>query len=252
MTGRRLAGRVALVTGAAGGIGRAVAELFVRHGAGTLLTDLDGEACGALAKKLNSQQLPGRALGTWLDVTDPDAWAGAVRLVRRRFGYPDILVNNAGSIALGGLEDTTEQEWQRVVETCQRGTWLGMRATIPAMVHGGGGTVVNMASVFALVGSGGAIAYHGAKGAVRAMTATAAVEYASRGIRVNAVCPGLVATAMSAALPDPVTTQLLADTPLARPARPQEVAEAVLFLASGESSYVTGSTLVVDGGFSAR
>ena len=139
-----------------------------------------------------------------------------------------------------------------MVDVCQRGTWLGMRATAPAMVHAGGGAVVNVASVFGLVGSGGAIAYHAAKGAVRAMTATAAVEYASRRIRVNAVYPGVVQTAMSAAIPGRVRDQMLAATPLARPARPEEVAAAVLFLASDEASYITGAGLVVDGGYTAR
>ncbi len=249
---RRMSRRVAIVTGAAGGIGRAVCERLVAEGAGVVATDVDGEAATALAKELTAAGLPGRAVGRRLDVTDGADWDAAVLLARRRFGYPDVLVNNAGVLAVGGLDAGTEADWHRVVDVCQRGTWLGMRTVMPAMTLAGGGAVVNVASVFALVGSGGAIAYHAAKGAVRAMTATAAVEYASRRVRVNAVCPGTVATAMTDGLPDSLAGDLVAGTPLGRAARPGEVAAAVLFLASDEASYITGAALAVDGGYTAR
>ncbi|MGC4897165.1 SDR family NAD(P)-dependent oxidoreductase [Micromonospora sp. DT31] len=248
----RMSGRIAIVTGAAGGIGRAVCERFLAEGAGVLVTDVDGEAAAALVKQLAGAGLPGRAASRRLDVTAPADWTRAVQLARRRFGYPDTLVNNAGVLAVGGVDAGTEADWDRVVGVNQRGTWLGMRAVMPAMTFAGGGAVVNVASVFALVGSGGAIAYHAAKGAIRAMTATAAVEYASRGVRVNAVCPGTVATAMTDALPDELAGGLVAGTPLGRPAQPEEVAAAVLFLASHEASYITGTALAVDGGYTAR
>lgn len=249
---RRMAGRVAVVTGAAGGIGRAVCERFAAEGAGVVATDIDGEAVTALAKELNATGPAGRVVGRRADVTDRADWDAVVLLARRRFGYPDVLVNNAGVLAVGGLDDGTDADWDRVVGVCQRGTWLGMRTVMPAMTLAGGGAVVNVASVFALVGSGGAIAYHAAKGAVRSMTATAAVEYASRRVRVNAVCPGTVATAMTGDLPRDLAGELVAGTPLGRAARPAEVAAAVLFLASAEASYITGTALVVDGGYTAR
>jgi NAD(P)-dependent dehydrogenase (short-subunit alcohol dehydrogenase family) len=250
--GARLAGRVAVVTGACGGIGSAVAAALVAEGAGVVVTDLDADRCAGLAAELNGTAAPGRAVGCALDVTSEAAWAGAVRLARRRFGYPDLLVNNAGALGVHGLQGVTDSEWTRVVAVCQSGTYLGMRACVPCMQLAGGGVIVNVASVFALVGSGAAFAYHAAKGAVRAMTTAAAVELAGQRIRVNAVFPGLVGTAMTEHLPAGFVSGILGAVPMGRTATPREVADAVLFLASDDSSYVTGAELVVDGGFTAR
>lgn len=248
----RLGGRVAIVTGGAGGIGAVVAELLVAEGAGVLVTDVDSERCEELAAKLNIGHPAGRAVGCRLDVTRAQDWATAVRLARRRFGYPDILVNNAATVGIHGLQGVTGEEWSRVVDVCQSGTWLGMQACLPCMQLAGGGAIVNVASVFGLVGSGAAFAYHAAKGAVRAMTTAAAVEFAAQNIRVNAVFPGLVSTPMTEHLPAQFVADFVGATPMGRKATPEEVANAVLFLASAESSYVTGAELVVDGGYTAR
>jgi NAD(P)-dependent dehydrogenase (short-subunit alcohol dehydrogenase family) len=244
--------QVAVVTGAAGGIGRAVAALLVAGGAGVLVTDLDEQDCESVAKEVNAAGAPGRAVACRLDVTDPVSWASAMVLARRRFGYPNVLVNNAGVIGVNDLERTTDDEWARVVDVCQRGTWLGMRAAVPCMDHAGGGAIVNVASVFALVGSSGAFAYHAAKGAVRAMTTAAAVELAGRGIRVNAVYPGMVDTRMTAGVPDEFVDGYVAATPMRRMGTPAEVACAVRFLVSPDAAYITGAELVVDGGYTAR
>jgi len=252
MSESRLRGRVAIVTGAAGGIGQAIARRLVQEGAGVLLADLDGEACTAAAAELNRLALPGKAVGAELDVTQRSDWSRAVRLARRRFGYPNVLVNNAGAVGVHGLDGVTEQEWQRVVDVCQRGTWLGMQATLPCMQLAGGGAVVNLASVLGLVGSTAAFAYHAAKGAVRAMTAAAAVQLAPQRIRVNAVYPGMVRTPMTQHLPEHFVAEFVRATPMGRQATPEEIAGAVLFLVSDDASYVTGAELVVDGGYTAR
>ena len=183
MTATPLAARAALVTGAAGGIGRAIATRLAAAGAGVLIGDLDLAGVEKVAAELNSSALPGRAAAVHLDVTDAATWEAAVRLARRRFGYPTILVNNAGVLDTAGLADLTEEGWARVVDVSQRGTWLGMRCLMPVMRLCGGGAIVNLSSVFGLVGSGGAFAYHAAKGAVSTMTRAAAVELAPMNIR---------------------------------------------------------------------
>lgn len=251
--GQRLARKVAVVTGAAGGLGRAIAATLVDEGAGVLVTDLDQDSCVGLAREFNARAGGVvRAVGCRLDVTDANEWERAVRVARRRFGPPVILVNNAGLLSTQALESVTEAEWSRVLAVCQQGTWLGIRSVLAPMRLAGGGCVVNVASVFGSVGSGASFAYHAAKGAVRSMTTAAAVELAPYKIRVNAVCPGLVRTPLVDGLPGPFVDRFVEATPLGRLAEPQEIARVVAFLASDDASFVTGAELIVDGGYTAR
>ncbi|MFR9805558.1 SDR family NAD(P)-dependent oxidoreductase [Pseudonocardia sp. RS010] len=245
----RLEGRTALISGAAGGIGRATAELFAREGAALAIADLDEAALATLAERLGTEVLAVR-----LDVTSEEDWTRAVEGVRQRFGGLDVLVTLAGIVDWPGVEDTTPDAWERVVAVNQTGTWLGMRAVLPLLRASGNGAIVTTSSVLGLVGSGAAAAYQATKGAVRLLTKTAAVEYARQGVRVNTVHPGVVTTPMIQVLLDEQGDAQpdVARTPMRRPARPEEIAPAYLFLASDEASFVTGAELVVDGGLTAH
>ena len=173
-------------------------------------------------------------------------------MAEREFGSLTVLVNNAGVLSMLGVEDESEEGWQRVVDINQKGVWLGMRAAVPALRRAGGGSIVNISSLYGLIGSGAATAYQGSKGAVRIITKTAAVQYAPENIRVNSVHPGITTTPMvEQGLSSEAREALTALTPLRREAKAEEVAFGVLYLASDEASYVTGAELVIDGGYSA-
>jgi NAD(P)-dependent dehydrogenase (short-subunit alcohol dehydrogenase family) len=193
-----------------------------------------------------------------LDVTQEAQWIATIQAVIERYGRLDVLVNNAGiSVVSSGMpfvEATTEESWERVFGVNAKGVFLGMKHTIPAMRESRGGSIVNIASVYAMVGSPLGTAYSASKGAVRAVTRTAAVQYAPQGIRVNAVFPGFVESPMTRELharPGMRETRI-AQTPLGRLGVPEDIAWGILFLASDESRYMTGSELVIDGGLTAR
>ncbi|OXM46098.1 SDR family NAD(P)-dependent oxidoreductase [Amycolatopsis alba] len=249
--GRVLEGKVALITGATGGIGRATADLFAREGARLIVTDIDRHALDELVSRI--EVTGAEILGARLDVSSAENWDEVIQLTRQRFGRLDVLVNLAGIVDWPGIEDTTQDAWERVIAVNQTGTWLGMKAAMPLLRASGNASVVNTSSVLGLVGSGAAAAYQASKGAVRLLTKTAAVEYATRGVRVNSVHPGVIATPMIQDLLDEQGDRQpdIVRTPMRRAGVPAEVASAMLFLAGDGSSFVTGTELVVDGGLTA-
>jgi NAD(P)-dependent dehydrogenase (short-subunit alcohol dehydrogenase family) len=247
----QLKGKVALISGGARGQGAAEARLFVKEGAKVVVGDVLDDQARKLADEINAAA-GGRAVGSiHLDVTRAADWRNAVDLCEREFGGLDVLINNAGIFNMSGLEDTSEELWDSVVNINQKGVWLGMKMAVPAMRRRGGGAIVNISSVAGLTGSTGSTAYHGTKGAVRLLTKAAAVQYGPEKIRVNSVHPGIINTQMIDIVPAKMREGLSTMVPLRREGTAEDVAKLVLFLASDDSSYCTGAEFVVDGGLNA-
>ncbi len=246
----RLAGKVAIVTGGASGIGRATCRLFAREGARVTVADVDEPGGATVADEI--ARAGGAAALQRLDVAREADWTIAVERLLREHGRLDVLVNNAGRAgppARPVVEHVREEDWDLIMATNATGVMLGMKHAISGMRRGGGGAIVNVVSIYAMVGSRYATAYHASKGAARALTRAAAIQYASEKIRVNAVFPGFVETAMTArAHTQPgVREERTALTPLGRIAEPEDIAPGILYLASDEASFVTGTELVIDG-----
>ena len=251
--GMRLAGKVALISGAARGMGAEEARLFAREGAQVVLCDVLDEAGEQVAAEIRQQG--GGATYVRLDVTQEEAWSEAVKTAELTYGKLDILVNNAGIAGYSKGDDDTLEDFDRFLAVNTRGTYLGIRAAIPAMRRAGGGSIVNISSISGLIGQKYVHAgYNASKGAVRIMTKSIALQYANDSIRVNSVHPGPIRTDMTKEVwSDPAGRQRTEQaTPLGRYGEALDVAYAVLFLASDEAAFVTGAELVVDGGFTAQ
>ena len=250
----RLEGKVALISGGARGQGAAEAVLFAREGAKVVIGDLlDDEG-----KQVEAQiaELGGDASYVHLDVTSADDWEAAVQTALDSYGRLDILVNNAGiGGSGGGVEGETSENWDTTLDINAKGVFLGTKAAIPALRDSGGGSIVNISSIAGIIGMGsGNPAYAASKGAVRLLTKSTAIQYAAENIRCNSVHPGLIITAMTEGIfADPERLKYWDDnTPLGRYGTVDDIANGVLFLASDESSYMTGSELVIDGGVTAQ
>jgi NAD(P)-dependent dehydrogenase (short-subunit alcohol dehydrogenase family) len=246
----RLDGKVALISGAARGMGECEARLFAREGAKVILGDVLDELGHKAARDIAQQG--GAATFVHLDVTSESDWRGAVETAEQTYGKLTILVNNAGIVRMAPLDETSLDAWNEVINVNQTGVFLGMKQAIPAMRRASGGSIINISSVAGLVGLPNIPAYQASKGAVRLLTKNAAVQYAKDNIRVNSIHPGRIETPMTANLTPERRAMVLDLTPLGRDGKPEEVAYGVLYLASDESSYVTGAELVIDGGFTAR
>jgi NAD(P)-dependent dehydrogenase (short-subunit alcohol dehydrogenase family) len=248
----RLENKVALISGGARGMGAVEAKLFTTEGAKVVIGDVLEEEGRRTEAEIN--EAGGECLFVPLDVTSEAAWQDAVQAAVRRFGKLDILVNNAGIYRTERVEETSSELWDQVMGINAKGVFLGTKHAIPEMRNAGGGSIVNISSVAGIVGDHISAAYASSKGAVRLLTKSTAIQYAKEGIRCNSVHPGTIET--------PMTSDMLADqryrqdrmerTPLRRLGTAQDVAYGVLYLASDESSFVTGSELVIDGGRTAQ
>lgn len=237
----RVEGKVAIVTGGARGLGAAQVRALAREGARVVIADVLDEEGTALSGELGEA-----AAFVHLDVADADSWQSAVAAAERLFGPVDVLVNNAGIVHNQPLEEMSEEDFRRDIDVNQVGVFLGMKAVIGSMRRAGGGSIVNISSIGGIIAFSGIMGYTATKWAVRGMTKGAAQELGPEGIRVNSVHPGFVTTPMTEGSG---VDDLAGIQPLRRTGRPEELANLVLFLASDESSYSTGSEFVADGGY---
>lgn len=255
----RLQGKVALISGGAHGVkgelmgfGGASAWLFAQEGAKVVLGDIAVEDGNKTAAQIRDEG--GEALFVKLDVTREEDWQSAVQATLSTFGRLDVLVNNAGTSDPHTAEETTEDMWDAQMDVHAKGVFLGTKHPIPAMRAAGGGSIINISSIMGLVGSGGSTAYNAAKDAIRIFTKSAAIQYANENIRVNSVHPGFMAPPMLAEgfRSEERRALVIGRIPMGRIGAPEDIASGILYLASVESSYVTGSELVIDGGFTAQ
>jgi len=249
----RLEGKVALISGGARGMGAVEARMFAKEGAKVAIGDLLEDEGRKVVEQIN--EAGGQALFVRLDVTSESDWLKAVAATVGAFGKLDVLVNNAGIRAQGKVEDVTVEAWDQVMNVNAKGTFLGTKAAIPEMRRAGGGSIINISSQLGLVGTAtSSPQYSASKGAIRLFTKATAIQYAKDAIRVNSVHPGPIATPMTeAGRADPQRYKMMVSgIPLGRYGESEDVAYGVVFLASNESSFITGSELVIDGGWTAQ
>jgi NAD(P)-dependent dehydrogenase (short-subunit alcohol dehydrogenase family) len=247
----RVQGKTAIVSGAANGIGKAIAELLAEEGAWVLITDIEDDSGEAAAREIREKGAEAEYLHA--DVSDPEQVAAAVRVAASRTGRIDILVNNAAYLGKAhAILESTPEEWDRCIRTALMGTHHFTKETLPHMIRQKQGSIVNVVSIQALVGMMTSVAYTSTKAALLGYTLSAAYDYGPHNIRVNSLCPGPIQTRISPKPDNPHYKWQCDNTVLGRVGQPREVAWAALFLASDESSYITGASLAVDGGWTAK
>lgn len=246
----RLKGKVAIITGAANGQGAAEAKIFAENGAKVVMTDILEEELHIVANNIKNDD--NSILSLKHDVTSEEDWIRVINNAKEKFGKIDILVNNAGIGSTKTIEDETIEGWDKVQEVNSKSVFLGIKYTAPEIKKSGGGSIINISSVYGIIGVKGYSAYHASKGAIRSLSKTAAMELAQHHIRVNSVHPGLIQTPMTEPFFHPIDTVnwMKEVTPWPRLGTPEDVADGVLFLASDESSFITGTELIIDGGWS--
>ena len=245
--GQRLAGKVALISGGASGLGEAQAKLYAREGACVMIGDLQEELGAKVVAAIVADA--GKAAFTRLDVTDLASWNAAVALTATTFGKLTNLVNNAGIFHPGGVEAETEEGWARMIGVNQTGVFFGMKAAAPELLKAGNAAIVNISSLYGLIGSPDALSYHASKAAVRVMGKGAALEFAKKGIRVNTIFPGQILTPILGNITPEQDAAIKAMIPMGMVGDPMDVAHGSLFLASDEARYITGAELWIDGGW---
>ena len=248
----RLEGKVALITGAAHGMGAEEARLFAREGAKVVIADIREDDARKVEAEIS--EAGGESMVIMLDVSKEDQWETSVAAIVARFGRLDILVNNAGISGSGERDSNSTEAWDRLMDINAKSVFLGMKHAIPEMEKNGGGAIVNISSISGFVGQEAIHpGYNASKGAVRLVTKAVAVQHAKNGIRVNSVHPGMLPPMLTSfQRGDPNREAMNAAVPMGREGEPIEVANAVLFLASDEASYITGTERIVDGGFTAK
>lgn len=245
----RLQDKVAIITGAASGMGAKSAELFAKEGAKVVVTDIQTDGINSVAETIDSAG--GTALALKLDVTSEADWKDVIAKTKETFGKIDVLVNNAGIATEKTMANMEMDEWNKITDVLLNGCVIGMKYVIPEMQQSGGGSVINISSIGGIIGMSGTSPYTAAKGALRVLSKSAAVEYAKDHIRVNSVHPGVIETPMTAPSMDVARDYYKAFTQLPYFGKPEDVAYGILFLASDESRFMTGAELVIDGGWTA-
>jgi NAD(P)-dependent dehydrogenase (short-subunit alcohol dehydrogenase family) len=245
----RLSGKIALISGGSSGLGAAQAKLFASEGAKVVIGDVQTDLGNSVVASIEDSG--GEAIFVSLDVTNESSWKAAVASARTAFGGLTTLVNNAGIFHPGGIEGETLDGWSKTIAVNQTGVYLGMKTAVPALLESGNAAIVNISSLFGIIGSPNAISYHASKGAVRVMSKAAALEFAKRGIRVNTIFPGQIQTPILGDITPEQDKAFKALIPMGVVGQPIDIAYASLYLCSDEAKYVTGAELIVDGGWAA-